>query len=264
MEVTTNFSCSGVKLPRFMLHTKGQKGTMSDWATTSGKEDDMFSTHVFKPFERAKAAGEIPDDVVIRVYPGGFTEHGEVLSINAVHMWKVDPTDVRSLTRAEIEGRRRSVMAMDALRKYCPGFEDARIRAFGTAVGTRESRKIIGTGTISEHDTKNQGRCDDSIGVCPEFIDGYQQLWLPTTGRYFQVPYGVIVPDKVDGLLAAGRCIAGDQGSHAATRQMVCCSLTGQAAGTAAALSLKVAVQPRGLEVPALQSALETQGVRLA
>jgi hypothetical protein len=263
MEVTTNFSCSGVDLGRFMLYSKRLVGKMSDWATTSGKEDEMFSTHLFEPIDKAKAAGEIPQDTHIRLFPGGFTRHGEVLSMNGVHLTRVDPTDVRSLTRAEMEGRRQAVMAMDALRRYCPGFEKARIGTFSPAIGTRESRKIIGTGTITEAWVKGQGRCEDSVGVCPEFIDAYGELWLPTTGRFFEVPYGIIVPAEVEGLLAAGRCVAGDQGSHAATRQMVCCSLTGQAAGTAAALSLSAGVQPRALEVPTLQAALEAGGVRI-
>jgi len=264
MEVTTNFSCSGVNLTKYMLYTKRQDGKISDWASTSGKEDDMFSTHLFEPFERAVANGELPEDVGIRLFPGGFTRTGEVLSMNGVHLESVDPTDVLSLTKAEMEGRRQAVLAMEILRRDVPGFEKARISAFSHTIGTRESRKIVGTGTITEHDTKNQSRCDDSIGVCPEFIDAYGELWLPSTGRYFQVPYGVIVPEATDGLLAAGRCIAGDQGSHAATRQMVCCSLTGQAAGTAAALSLKADVQPRALEIGAVQAALTDQGVRIA
>jgi hypothetical protein len=264
MEVTTNFSLIGVDLPRFFAATVRQHGTMSDWARTSGKEDDLFSTHLFAPFEQAKAAGEIPQDFDIRGFPGGFTREGEVLSVNAVHLWQVDPTDVRDVTRAEMEGRRRSMLAIEALRKYAPGFEHARLRSFATALGTREARKIVGTGTITEEHVKNQGRCPDSVGICPEFLDGYFELYLPITGRYFQVPYGILVPEQVDGLLAAGRCTAGDHGSFAATRQMVCCSLTGQAAGVAAALSVRHGVQPRALDIRALQAALTAQGVRIA
>ncbi len=263
MEVTTNFSCSGVDLNRYMLYTRRLDGKISDWASTSGKEDEMFSTHLFRPFEEAEAAGEIPAGLHLRLYPGGFTQDGRVLSMNGVHLMEVDPTDVLSLTRAELEGRRQAVLAMEVLRRRCPGFAKARISAFSHSIGTRESRKIIGTGTITEDWVKGQGRCEDSVGVCPEFIDAYGELWLPTTGNYFQVPYGIVVPTEVEGLLAAGRCVAGDQGSHAATRQMVCCSLTGQAAGTAAALSIQQGLQPRDLPVPALQAALESQGVRL-
>jgi hypothetical protein len=52
-------------------------------------------------------------------------------------------------------------------------------------------------------------------------------------GRYFQIPYGIILPKKVENLLAAGRCVAGDKMSHSATRQMVYCITTGQGAGVA-------------------------------
>src|SRR4029078_6077543 len=87
----------------------------------------------------------------------------------------------------------------------------------------------------------NQARFDDSIGIFPEFIDGYGVLVLPTTGRYFQVPYGALWPRRVENLLVAGRCIAGDAISHAAVRSMMCCAVTGQGAGAAAGISVKAA-----------------------
>jgi hypothetical protein len=40
------------------------------------------------------------------------------------------------------------------------------------------------------------------------FIDGNGYLWVPTTGRYFQIPYRAILPQKIDNLLVAGRCIS--------------------------------------------------------
>jgi hypothetical protein len=265
MEVTTNFSASGVNLIRFGISQLLQNGKMGDWATeTCGKEDDMFSTYIFKAFEQAKAAGEIPEDWDIRGFPGGFTDKGEVLSLNAVHQWSVDPTDVLELTRAEMEGRKRSVAAMAALKKYSPGFVDARLRNFSSTLGTRESRKIIGAYEITEQDVRNQARFPDSIGVCPEFLDGYGILCLPTTGRYFQVPYGIILPQQVENLLVAGRCVAGDRLSHAATRQMVCCMVTGQGAGAAAAVSVKSNRTPRQVDVGTVQTVLKRQGVRIA
>ena len=44
-------------------------------------------------------------------------------------------------------------------------------------------------------------------------------------------PYGILVPQGMDNLLVAGRCVAGDKVSHAATRSQMCCAVTGQAAG---------------------------------
>jgi hypothetical protein len=97
----------------------------------------------------------------------------------------------------------------------------------------------------------------------PEFLDGQGLLILPTTGRYFQVPYGVTVPQNVENLLVAGRCVAGDKMSHAAMRSMMCCTVTGQAAGVAAAVSIKDDVTCGAVEIKRLQEALARQGVRI-
>ena len=53
------------------------------------------------------------------------------------------------------------------------------------------------------------------------------------------MPYGCVVPTKVDNLLVGGRCVAGDRASHAAMRNMMACTVTGQACGVAAAVSLR-------------------------
>ena len=131
-------------------------------------------------------------------------------------------------------------------------------------LGVRDTRKIIGRYDLTEHDVRNQARFDDSIGIFPEFIDGYGVLVLPTTGRYYQVPYGALVPHKVDNLLIAGRCIAGDAISHASIRSMMCCAVIGQGAGVAAAVSIKDGVPVRDVSIANLQRELLRQGVRLA
>ena len=264
MEVTTNFSCSNVDLAAFMMFVAEQNRTMADWVSEDcGKEKSMFSTHVFKPFQDAAAAGEIPSDVVIKAYPGGFTAEAHVLSLNAVHQWGVDCTDVWDLTRAEVEGRRRVLMAMDVLRKRVPGFGKAELCMIGASLGCRESRRIQGGYLLTGEDVKNQARFDDSVGIFPEFLDAYGILCLPTTGRYFHVPYRITVPEKVENLLVAGRCVAGDRVSHAATRQMACCMVTGQGAGVAAALSIQDGCTPRDVSIAKLQAELVGQGVRI-
>ena len=40
---------------------------------------------------------------------------------------------------------------------------------------------------LTSNDVRNQAKFKDSVGIFPEFIDGYNILILPTTGRYFQV-----------------------------------------------------------------------------
>ncbi len=69
--------------------------------------------------------------------------------------------------------------------------------------------------------------------------------------------------NRHDNLLVAGRCVAGDKVSHAATRQMMCCSVTGQGAGVAAAMSVKDEVSCAEVDLSRVQQALEKQGVRI-
>jgi len=127
----------------------------------------------------------------------------------------------------------------------------------------RESRKIIGEYNITEHDVKNQARFKDSVGIFPEFLDGYNVLILPTTGRYFQVPYGCLVLQSVDNLLVAGRCVAGDKISHCAMRNMMACTVTRQGAGVAAAVSVKEGTSTGAVDITKVQNELEKQGVRI-
>ncbi|MEI8240137.1 MAG: FAD-dependent oxidoreductase, partial [Actinomycetota bacterium] len=104
---------------------------------------------------------------------------------------------------------------------------------------------------------------DDSIGIYPEFIDGYGILVLPTTGRYFQLPYRNLLPQRVGNLLVAGRSSGGDRVSHAATRNMSCCAVLGQGAGVAAAQSLHDGRRLDEVDLAKVQSELRRQGVRI-
>jgi hypothetical protein len=263
--VTVNFGCSGVDLQAFFKYIFREKPrSLWDSGQKSGeREKKEVSTRLVEPFERAKEAGEIPSHVQMGGQWNNFTDKGEVTSMNAIRVMGIDPTDVRDLTKGEIEGRQHVMWALAALKKYTPGFEAARLRTIGASLGARESRKIVGHHRLTEQEVLGQARFEDSIGICPEFLDGSGYVVLPSTGRYFQVPYGIILPQKVDNLLVAGRSVAGDKVSHAATRQMMCCSVTGQGAGVAAAVSVEDGVTCAQVDRSKVQKGLEKQGVRI-
>ena len=183
--------------------------------------------------------------------------------MNLVHLLGYDGTDPNDLTRGEMEGRRQAMMAVDALKAFQPGCENAKLRNFGMTLGIRDTRKIDAVYNMTEPDVREQARFEESVGIFPEFIDGYGILMLPTTGRYFHLPYRTLLPKGVKNLICAGRITGGDKVSHAATRNMMCCAVTGQAAGTAAALSVKHNESFEGLSVSALQTELKRQGARL-
>jgi succinate dehydrogenase/fumarate reductase flavoprotein subunit len=77
------------------------------------------------------------------------------------------------------------------------------------------------------------------------------------------LPYRCMVPAKLDGLLAAGRCFSSDQAANTMFNVIPHCIIMGQAAGTAAALAVKNKVQPRKVDVSILQKRLVSQGVAL-
>ena len=245
---------------KFLAYIKQNPGSLKEWIKDG---QDIFDTHLGEPFKKAREAGEIPKDTRMGGAWHTLTEAGEANDINVTRLYGYDPTDVRDLTKAEIEGRQHVMWAIDALKKYTPGFENARLRTFAMSIGTRESRKILGEYNITEDDVKNQARFEDAIGIFPDFLDAYGVVHIPTEGHYFQIPYGIVLPQKVENLLVAGRCVSGDKISHAATRQMMCCAVTGQGAGVAAAVSLKDDTTCRDVNISRVQNALESQGVRI-
>ncbi len=268
LPVTVMFSCTGVNKGKFLEWVKANPQKYKDWGKnwdmeTSGKEDEGFSPYLEDPFDKARESGVIPEGLKsIGGTWSTISDHGEATYLNMVHMNDYDGTDVHDLTRAEIEGRRQAMQAIKALNHFAPGFEDAALRNFGMTVGIRDTRKIKARYELTEHDVREQARFDDAVGIFPEFIDGYGVLILPTTGRYFHVPYGCMVPRGVENLLVAGRSTAGDAVSHAATRNMMCCTVTGQGAGIAAAISLKTNKTTSEVSLTDIREELKRQQVR--
>ena len=72
-----------------------------------------------------------------------------------------------------MEGRKQAMLAISALKQYTPGCENAKLRNFGMTLGIRDTRKIDAAYNMTEADVRDQGRFEDSIGIFPEFIDGY-------------------------------------------------------------------------------------------
>ncbi|MEO2168379.1 MAG: FAD-dependent oxidoreductase, partial [bacterium] len=243
--------------------------TYKDWRRTweqetTGKEDALPSPWLEENFEQARVMGVIPAGTEnLGGSWSALSEAGEATNLNLVHLKGYDPLDAADLTRAEMEGREQAMHALTALKHTLPGFEQAKLRTFGTTIGVRDSRKIIGRHDLLGEECRSEARFPDTIGIFPEFLDGYNVLILPTTGRYFQVPYGCLVPQGIDNLLVAGRCVAGDKLSHAAMRNMMACTVTGQGAGVAAAISLRRGESSAAVAIDPVQAELRRQGVRL-
>ncbi len=265
------FHLAGVDPQAFLAGVRSDPQTYADWSAgewtvdTSGKEDAMFSPFLRRPFAQAIEDGLIPPELTtIAGTWGAVHDTGELTYMNLIHLAGCDGTDPESLTRFEMEGRRQAMLAVAALRRYTPGCAGARLRNFGMSIGIRDTRKIDAVYNLTEADVRGEARFEDSVGIYPEFIDGYGMLVLPTTGRYMHVPYRAMLPKGVSNLLVTGRAIGGDRIAHAATRNMACCAVAGQGAGIAAAVSLATGREPAHVSLDRVQAELDRQGVRYA
>jgi hypothetical protein len=270
LAVSVMFSMTGVNKQRFMEAVKQDAPTYGDWGGNGewdyemkGDHAKMFSPFLRKPFKKALEAGLIPAHLhTIAGTWGSVTDQGDLTYLNLVHIPQLDGTDPNDLTVGEMRGRGEAILAIEALRKFMPGCESAKLRNFGMTLGVRDTRKIDALYNLTGHDVRQQARFTDAVGIFPEFIDGYGTLILPTTGRYWHVPYRALVPKGIANLLVAGRAIGGDYLSHASARNMMCCAVSGQGAGVAAAVSLKRGEPFDRLDMSAVQQELTRQGVR--
>lgn len=181
----------------------------------------------------------------------------------------VDGTDVRQLTRGELQGRRQVWDAFEFIRDSTPGFEDSYIVDIAPQVGIRETRRILGSYQLTEEDVLGCADFDDTIGVNGWPVEAHvvgdvEFRFAPVDSRgYNQLPYRMLVPQNVENLLVAGRCASMTQGGQSSGRVSGPCFAMGQAAGTAASLALDAGVSGADVDVDALQRRLEADGAFL-
>ncbi|WP_345750396.1 FAD-dependent oxidoreductase [Microbacterium rhizophilus] len=181
----------------------------------------------------------------------------------------VDGTDVRQLTRGEVQGRRQVKDAFAFIKAVTPGFQDAYIVDIAPSIGIRETRRIVGAYQLTERDVLGCADFEDTIGVngwpVEAHVEGDVEFrFAPVGSRGFnQLPYRMLVPQRVGNLLVAGRCASMTQGGQSSGRVTGPCFVMGQAAGEAADLALSGDGTGAGVDVPALQRRLEDGGAYL-
>ena len=166
--------------------------------------------------------------------------------------------NVEDLTWVEVNARKRMLITRDYFKKHIPGFENSFIMNTASQVGVRGSRRLIGEYIITQNDIQRGTVHGDTIAVCPPFTSN-----MSLENPCMHVPYRSLVPRKVENLLVAGRCLSSDLVANDLLAPIQFCMAMGQAAGTAAALSIKAGVTPREVNHGTLQNYLMDQGVPL-
>ena len=273
--VSLMFRMGGFNKEKFTSYIKNHPEELESAKTWSrGFTQTFFDDHpeyvYFKGLDKLvdrvkKETGyELPRD---RIHLDLFKRKDHIL-LNVSRITQVDATDADDLTRAEIEGRRQVLEIYEFLVKYVPGFENAFLLSVSEQVGIRETRRIKGKYILTKEDVLSARRFEDVIarGIHPVDIhDGGvgRGMNITSLDRPYDVPYRCLLPQKVENLIVAGRCVSATREAFGSVRGTTTCMATGQAAGTAAVMSLVSKGNPNSVDVKKLQEKLIQDGQKI-
>lgn len=207
------------------------------------------------------------------IYPVGYHVGGG----NLGHVY-CDGSDEEQVTKALIQGRKQQKEYEAYYKKYLTGFENMELVSTAAMLGIRETRRITGEYQLTLQDFMDRASFEDEIGRysypvdihAPDssadeyevYYERYRNLRY-RSGENYGIPFRALIPLKVQNLLVAGRCISADRYVQSSVRVMTGCYITGQAAGTGAALALDKGGNVRDIDVRALQKKLKEMGLHL-
>jgi hypothetical protein len=195
----------------------------------------------------------------------GSTVRDGSVSVNMTRLWG-DATNVFDLTNASVAARKHIVKFVDFLKRNIPECASCSLLDTAVQIGVRETRRILGEYILTKedilqirefHDVIARGCHPIDIHSPSQTADQYEE-WLKP-GDSYSIPYRCLIPQKIENLILAGRCISTTHEAHASTRVMGTCMAIGQAAGTAAALAIKENTSPRRLDISMIQETLVKQ-----
>lgn len=173
-----------------------------------------------------------------------FQGNGMLSSLKAqriyMHLSGQDADSSEGKTLLEQRARQNLMRIIRCIKKI-PGLENLTVSHCALECGVRETFRIVGEKTITAENYINGVVYDDA--VCYSFYpidrhipEGIYQVFLKP-GIVPTIPYGALIPQGSQRLLAAGRCISGDADASSAYRVQASCMAIGQVAGTAAAMA---------------------------
>lgn len=247
---TTFFRISGLPVETVKAHRAAHPG------------ERLFALCV----KEAKAAGEwtIPRPH-INIYK---TPRDGEWFVNVSRLNGVDATNPQDLSDAETVGRRQVREVLNLFRKHVS--RNVRLSALATTLGIRETRHVMCDCVMTREDILGGRVPPDSVALNAYSIDLHGGKGASGTlfltienGEYYGVPYRALLPQGLEGLIVAGRCISATSVAAASLRVMPCAMAIGEAAGTAAALAVADGVLPRSVSADALRARLREKGAYL-
>jgi len=175
-----------------------------------------------------------------------------------------DSCDNRNFSKTECALRESIFTFAQLLKDNFPEFKDSYVSSTAPQAGVRESRRILGAHTISAEEYVQAYKYEDSVSRGAHQIDMHsskgsgQVLKALTQPAY--VPYRALITNDFPNLIVAGRCLSADRQSLASLRVMGSCMGMGQAAGAAAAQSIRRGVPVQEVDTKELIALLRSWG----
>ncbi|MDM0078791.1 FAD-dependent oxidoreductase [Variovorax sp. J2P1-59] len=210
----------------------------------------------------------------------GMNKIGErTATLNAGHVFNLNPLSNRSLSDGMVQGRRLAVEYLEFYRKYVPGCEDLELLTTASVMGVRDSRRIVGEFELTIDDFRARKQFPDQIAVynrptdvhpTDTSVQEYERFMKDFHGEdnlgrgaSVGIPYSIIVPRQSQNLWVAGRCHSSDTKVHGSIRAQSAAYMMGQAAGTAAAQALETGQPACDLDTENLVLRLRAAGAYL-
>lgn len=193
----------------------------------------------------------------------------DVYFVNTIRQVGVNGTDGQSLTDATVSGRAENFRLFEIMKKYFPGFANARIREIANVIGIRETRRIVGAYELTVQDMIDDKAFDDVIaysGYIWDLPDPHRPSYQPMEERNVQkadftpIPYRCMVPQGIENVIAPGRAISVERDVLGPLREMGPCIAMGQAAGIAASLAAQSGAAFISVDTAALRRLIREAG----
>ena len=214
-----------------------------------------------------------------RFFPGMNRVGPQGATLNAGHVFNLNPLSVRSLSDGMAFGRKLALEYTEFYRQYVPGCEQLELLTTAPVMGVRDSRRIVGEFELKIEDFLARREFADQVAVYnrptdvhpsntskeeyERFLKDFHGKDNLGRGECVGIPYSILVPRGWENLWVAGRCHSSDTKVHGSIRAQSAAYMMGQAVGTAAAQSIATGQPGNDLDTRALVGALREQGAFL-
>jgi ribulose 1,5-bisphosphate synthetase/thiazole synthase len=214
-----------------------------------------------------------------RFFPGMNRIGPKGATLNAGHVFNLNPLSVRSLSDGMVLGRKLALEYTEFYRRYVPGCEEVELLTTAPVMGVRDSRRIVGEFELKIDDFLARRQFPDQVAVYnrptdvhpsdtskqeyERFLKDFHGKDNLGRGECVGIPYSILVPRGWENLWVAGRCHSSDTKVHGSIRAQSAAYMMGQAVGTAAAQSIATGQPANDLDTGALVATLRERGAYL-